>query len=501
MKFKRTCQDFEVDDVRIVATEATRKAKNSHEFMQRIEERTGWKVELLSKEEEGRLGAYGVASSFRAIHGLALDLGGGSIQFSWISSMSGSIYMSPAGSISLPYGTASIMAKLDAATTKKERSELKNQMTGDFKQAIHKINDTGYNMLDLYLSGGGFRRWGYSLMAKYPSYPIPIINGFSCERSFVESFYGKEKSDQSALLPEDGTFGISSKRITEFPAIHFLIATVLSLLPQISRLYFAQGGVREGIHFSSLPTQVQARYPLLVATEPYAPPSAPAIAKLLQSFMPKSWPDHAIPTNCDDIPYFLNPAINMPESILATALANLFTYHASCPKEVRAAAALRSTTTGILVQSHGLSHEERATLAIALSARWGGELAPLDAKFHEDLIHLAKSPYGTSWWATYIGVVAREVADVYPAGIIRAGEERILRVKTEWVDGGLVRKGFQIKIEVKEGEKVDWSRLQKMGKTKNRIGDCGWKVDVEVVVREDDEMGAAVELHRESGTT
>ena len=55
-QFMQTCQDFEVpkDHVRVVATEATRTAVNSADFLDQIYAGVGVKVEMLAKEEEGR---------------------------------------------------------------------------------------------------------------------------------------------------------------------------------------------------------------------------------------------------------------------------------------------------------------------------------------------------------------------------------------------------------------------------------------------------------------
>lgn len=63
--------------VRIIATEATRTAVNSEEFRGNILKATGLRVEMLGKEEEGYVGALGVASGFSDVSGLVLDLGGG----------------------------------------------------------------------------------------------------------------------------------------------------------------------------------------------------------------------------------------------------------------------------------------------------------------------------------------------------------------------------------------------------------------------------------------
>lgn len=64
------------DKIRILATEATRTATNSVDFRQQIKNATGWEVDMLPKEVEGRIGALGVASSFSNVEGLVMDLGG-----------------------------------------------------------------------------------------------------------------------------------------------------------------------------------------------------------------------------------------------------------------------------------------------------------------------------------------------------------------------------------------------------------------------------------------
>ena len=77
-KFKTACADFGVPatNVRVLATEATRTAENSVDYRRQIKEATGWDVDMLPKEAEGRIGAMGVASSFPSVEGLVMDLGG-----------------------------------------------------------------------------------------------------------------------------------------------------------------------------------------------------------------------------------------------------------------------------------------------------------------------------------------------------------------------------------------------------------------------------------------
>lgn len=84
-RFKQTSLDFGVpqkpEHVRILATEATRNAVNSADFIGDVENALGepWKVDILAKEDEGRIGALGVVSSdggSSGLQGLMMDLGG-----------------------------------------------------------------------------------------------------------------------------------------------------------------------------------------------------------------------------------------------------------------------------------------------------------------------------------------------------------------------------------------------------------------------------------------
>ena len=63
--FRTTCTGFGVPDqqIQLVATEATRTAINSENFLNRIRDETGLEARLLSQEEESKYGAMGIASS------------------------------------------------------------------------------------------------------------------------------------------------------------------------------------------------------------------------------------------------------------------------------------------------------------------------------------------------------------------------------------------------------------------------------------------------------
>ena len=74
------CRATGVDEVRPVATSAIREAANRGAFLNAARERTGLEVRVLSREEEARYGYLAAVNSTTLADGVALDLGGGSMQ-------------------------------------------------------------------------------------------------------------------------------------------------------------------------------------------------------------------------------------------------------------------------------------------------------------------------------------------------------------------------------------------------------------------------------------
>jgi exopolyphosphatase/guanosine-5'-triphosphate,3'-diphosphate pyrophosphatase len=81
-RFHRTVQSFAVERTRVVATSAMRDSNNGRIFAEWVKSATGWKLEIISGPEEGRLIHLGVVASmrFRPAKLLLMDLGGGSCE-------------------------------------------------------------------------------------------------------------------------------------------------------------------------------------------------------------------------------------------------------------------------------------------------------------------------------------------------------------------------------------------------------------------------------------
>ena len=492
-QFKQTCEDFEVPEehVSVLATEATRTAQKSENFRKCIKESTGWAVIMLSKEEEGRMGAMGIASSLPSISGLVMDLGGGSTQLSWIIGHGGLgvVALPEQSAVSMPYGAAAMTRRLKEAEKKGSTQELKQEILSAVKAAFASLDiptelqqeaeeQGGFT---LYLSGGGFRGWGYVLMSRHQvqPYPIPVINGFKANR---EQFHGIEEVKAAAQIAlhddEDDIFRISERRANQVPAVAFLIDALAEALPQIKEVRFCQGGVREGHLFSIMAPHVAQQHPLVVATECFGArqPSHLLVKLLLQALPPGSTAG----------------ALNDYKSVFTVArlqsFANLMFYHAGHSKDLQAMSALCITTSGLLGGVHGILHEDRTLLALLLCGRWGGDVPPSAQHFKRDLERLVDSPW-TIWWINYIGAVAQLIARVYPASVNERNKDRMF-LETRWSTDEKRRSCLSLQTNFAKGMSTEAfgkeiKAIEKVGKKKNWIGGkegTGHRVNVDVCI-------------------
>ncbi|KAH7382117.1 transcription regulator [Pyrenochaeta sp. MPI-SDFR-AT-0127] len=503
LRFQIICADFGVPSyyTRIIGTEATRTAINCTEFLEEIRRATGLSVELLAKEDEGKIGALGIASSFSEMEGIAMDLGGGSTQITWLLSHSGIIKMSPKGAFSFPYGAAALTQKLDELTkgkthdeARKAKEKLREEMKTNFLNAYTKLlvpNDIVERAkqqggFKLYLSGGGFRGWGYLLLYQNQTgkhhYPISIINGFTAPKS---DFTDTEKLKEVAHTAHK-IFRISDRRRKQVPAVAFLVSVLANALPHgIKEAHFCQGGVREGVLFQDLPPSIRRQNPLTVATTPFARDSAPSIAELLLDAIPKYSRAHS------------DQLSSLVSLDIIEALANTLYVHSVMSKESSSTCALYSTSTGLLSSTHGVSHSNRALLALILEESYEGELPPRETRFKAYLRNILEPK--DIWWTCYLGGVALLLRRLYPSGFIDDMKPRV-QLSARWtmnVGGRNSAKGIQLvfliqkkvndPMKLKEAIQDHIHVIRKVGKKKNWIGGRnGWGLAVEVSVEEGD---------------
>lgn len=382
-------------------------------------------------------------------------------------------------------------------TTEKARLDLRKTMIQEFRAAYNDLElppdlqqKAHTHGLTLYLSGGGFRGWGYLLMSSHRirPYPIPIVNGFSVPvKDFKNTSLVGDLAQQS--LQDGNVFRVSKRRAAQVPAVSFLIDALATAIPTISEARFCQGGVREGWLFDTLPISVRAADPLVAASGKYCSShdSAAKIADLLAA---------SIPPNSSDLDRRAPKQVKDPH--LLKSFANTLFLQQSHSKETAALNALHVPITGVLANAHGAGHIERALLALMLCQRWGGE-GDLPAPHGELKARLEMLlSQQQVWWARYIGIIGNALGEVYPAGIIK--QERI-SIEAVWTDGlgkkGLCQ-GVVVTLRVKKAPDGDAAvsrevvseiveTIEAMGKKKSRVGgrEYGFGVPLRVDVEYD----------------
>lgn len=368
---------------------------------------------------------------------------------SWIISRGGEVRMAKKP-VSLPYGAAALTNRMNECSEENLKLELEGALRAAY-ELLDLPEELKAKEATLYLSGGGFRGFGYLLLSQHPvnPYPIPIINGFAHTEKAMTTLAKEEGGKEVAEV-----FRISKRRATQLPAVRTLVRAVTGVLPGIKTVTFCQGGVREGSLYSRLPQEIRSQDPLVVATLPYKPHSANRFKAVLNESLPSS-----------------APAIIRQ---LTTACANLTTVFMNVPKESQAACGLRSTTTGIFAGVHGLPHIERAMLALILCERWGGEVH--EEEFKGRMAALVGPEL--DFWCRYMGAVMACIAAVYPSGRIIEGDELLDIVGKISGKNGIdvtVLFGLMPKTRPKE-----LKQLEGVGKKKN----CplGWRKKITVKV-------------------
>ncbi|KAK9456521.1 Ppx/GppA phosphatase family-domain-containing protein [Dipodascopsis uninucleata] len=451
VRFDRVCNSLNVANrsVTVFATEVAREATNSDDLISSIKSiNPGWEVSILSPRIEAIYGVLGVASSFYETKGIVMDLGGGSLQVSWINTSKEEFSMSDSP-VSIPYGAAALTQKLKT----QQVSSLKNEIVQALQAAVEKIKlPFSSKGLNIYLSGGGFRALGclsMSLLAE-DHYPVPIINGYQCSIKDLERVVQKQINAEVIDRLED-YFRISKRRAVQLPAILVIVQALINVLPNIGSINFCQGGVKEGYLFSTLPESCRLQDPLLVGTKLYARPGAPGILSLMECGMPKSAPAY--------ITQRLLPAV-----------VNMMYYHSTNQKDTQATAALTVAVSGSLSGVLGFTHVDRALLGIILCERWGGDVYDerLIGKLCDLVVTESRGGRGYSYmfWGYFVAKFANLVGSIYPIGVIDDRNRIRIQIERDEVEVFTLRLTF---LEDDEATLAIWDKIDTFEKRVNKF--------------------------------
>lgn len=415
-RFKSVADDYGVppEHVSVFATEAMRKAENAGAMLDAILKSSGLGVQVLAPEVEALFGAMGARSSFAEVNGLFLDLGGGSVQMSYMNSAIDDYELAASQTgESLPFGAARLIKILDSGDASVQSTaniELRSGLQAAFAKlqqefpSLKALNhDKHSEGVDVYLCGGGFRGYGSMLMHSDPiqPYPIPAISSYTVAGKFF-----KETASMRRVNEEyDGKiYGMSKRRRRQFPAIATVVEGLISTVPNIRTVTFCSGGNKEGAHLMKLPRDVREASPLPLLHQPGDLMKDEVIQSVIRTILsatPAGFDFAKIPT------------------VFTLGLGPLFVgkvwSHLGESSEANAAYELHRTVTRD-PSIPGLTHLARAVLGLTSCARWGSSLGPVDKQLYANLRKLAfDDTPEANYWADYFGAVASVLTTICPA--------------------------------------------------------------------------------------
>ncbi len=319
----------------VLATAAMRDASDGKDFALEIERRFGVRVRVLAGAEEGRFSALGVLSGIPDAQGVAGDLGGGSVELVPLG-------RGRAGSgATLPLGPLRLQPYAD------DEKRLKDTIDRQLQGVPFLTRETGGNF---YAVGGAWRALA-RLHMEQTNYPLHIIQSYTIPRGEAEKYLDVIARQSRKSLERVGT--ISKKRLEVVPLAARLLLRLLKRL-EPRELVFSAGGLREGHLYSLLDAAEQRTDPLIAACLEQAE-QIPRFGLMGEALY--QWASPLFPRE---------PPARQRLRRAAAILSDI-----AWPEhpDYRADQALRHA---LYMPVAGITHRERAFLALALYARYGG---------------------------------------------------------------------------------------------------------------------------------
>ncbi len=244
-RFAALAREMGVARLDIVATAAVRDAANGGELAAEIQRRTGQPLRILSGDEEARLAAMGVLAAMPGARGLVGDLGGGSLEVVAVGA-------SGIGNrATLPVGPLQVIDAV-GENRRRARAFIDERLGAIDWLAAHPGGD--------FIAVGGAWRAIAKMQIAAVDYPLAIVHHYTVDarvmRVFAERIAGLGREALRAMP------AVTKKRIATLPWAALALASVIEHT-RAARVIFSAYGLREGLLYSQLPPDVQARDPLL----------------------------------------------------------------------------------------------------------------------------------------------------------------------------------------------------------------------------------------------
>ncbi len=237
------CRAAGIEEVRPVATSAIREAANRDAFLELGRKRSGLEIEVLSPEQEATYGYLAAVNSTTLADGIALDLGGGSLQLTHVEDRCAE------DARSWKLGAVRMTERfLPGESVKKKQLKALRAHVGEQLADAGWLADAAADGETLAGIGGTVRNLAAAaqLAAELPSFGV---QGFLLERKALDGLV--ERFADLPVSERGGVPGIKPERGDLILAGAVVIQTVMEL-GGFQALEVTEAGLREGVFYSTL---------------------------------------------------------------------------------------------------------------------------------------------------------------------------------------------------------------------------------------------------------
>lgn len=250
-RFATLIEAAQIRDVFPVATAAVREASDGAAFAQRINDETGFKLRVLSGEDEARLSALGVFAGAPDAVGVVGDLGGASLELIEI------------GAKGPGRGETFQLGPLSLSTAEGFDYDRVNKRAIDALSNARTLAKAGG---DFYAVGGAWRALGRIDMA-LNNHPLRVLHHHEMSRADVLRLVDvvRKQSKRSLEKLEEA----AAKRADTLPYAAVVLEQVM-LAGKFDRVILSAFGLREGVLMERMSDDALAVHPLIAAAEALA---------------------------------------------------------------------------------------------------------------------------------------------------------------------------------------------------------------------------------------
>ncbi len=336
-RFRAVLDGVKPDGILTAATAAVRDAEDRLDFIGRVRGETGFRLRVLSGEDEARYAALGVAAGAPGADGVVGDLGGSSLE---LIRLQGGV---PSGGVTLPLGPFSLgLAKpFDAAALELAARTVIAPYAERFQtETFHAV-------------GGAWRNLAL-LNMNLSSYPLQVVHQY--EMSAGEALSAARFVAQQSKGSLERVQGLNKKRAETLPAAAVVLQALIEQLGA-RRVAISAYGVREGLLFEAMAPDVRKEDPLVEGCATLAAQDATAadLGPGLEAWLAPLW---------SGLPPMFAPE---RETTLLAAASRLASLGAHLHPDHRADLVFEQVLRAPIA---GQTHAERAFLAIAAFNRY-----------------------------------------------------------------------------------------------------------------------------------